>query len=373
MRIFDFFLGNEDPSSIKTPLPYLLLSKFDQWNIDTIEVNNEKIEIRGWAIIPIYIDYVFAIKHAGRMYFFDEIIFPGDRADINDIFWYYDKNRYYIGAFVCKLGLKDMIFDRESDFEFQLINRKTNLSICDIHKFYFPNYLIPEKSQIKKNIKRTTGSDDFNNYILQGYTIYKNIIDIITKYKLNLNNLKILDFGCGSGRVLSHFSNNNVNIEGADIDDNNLKLCKREFMFAKFHLFPLYPPTNLEAEDFDIIYGISVFTHLNEDTQFKWLKELNRLTKKGGYVLLSIHSDIALSRGKVDFSILERYIYNGFIYYSQDSSGIKKYIHKNKYYGLTYHSHKYIYLNWIKFFEIIDIIPGGICNFQDMVIMRKRQ
>lgn len=363
---------NNDPNIINK-LPYLLLSKFDQWNIDSVKITDEEIEIIGWAILPKYYDYVFGLKNANMTYVFDNISFPYDRTDINDIFWYFDKTKYYVGSFVCKLNMKGMVFAPDSDFEFLIINKNTNQPICNRHNFYFPNYHIDEKTHIKENIKRTTGTDNYSNYVLQGYTFYKNILDILKKYKLDVNNSKILDFGCGSGRVLTHFANNNIHIEGADIDSNNLKLCEKEFKSSKFHLFPLFPPTKLEPDKFDAIFGISVFTHLNEYTQNKWLEELNRIAKKGAYILLSIHSDIAMSRTKADFSDFDKYIYDGFIFSLSDINEIKNYIYKNDYYGTTYHSHKYIYLNWTKFFEIIEIKPGYIGGLQDMVIMQKRQ
>ena len=37
--------------------------------------------------------------------------------------------------------------------------------------------------------------------------------------------------------------------------------------------------------------GLSVLTHLDEDNQFFYLKELNRITKPGGIIILSTHGD----------------------------------------------------------------------------------
>ena len=49
------------------------------------------------------------------------------------------------------------------------------------------------------------------------------------------------------------------------------------------------PPTDYPDLYFDIIYAISVFTHLNEDMQGRWLKELIRITAPGGHIIITVH------------------------------------------------------------------------------------
>jgi 8-oxo-dGTP diphosphatase len=50
------------------------------------------------------------------------------------------------------------------------------------------------------------------------------------------------------------------------------------------------PPLPYAESSFDLVYGVSVFTHLSEEHQRAWLPELRRILKPGGLLLLSFHS-----------------------------------------------------------------------------------
>ena len=80
-------------------------------------------------------------------------------------------------------------------------------------------------------------------------------------------------------------------IHGADIDAVNIDWCKANISdLATFQRIPLYPPTGYPDESFDLIYGLSVITHLKEVTRDAWIKELARVIKKGGTCVLTYHS-----------------------------------------------------------------------------------
>lgn len=40
-------------------------------------------------------------------------------------------------------------------------------------------------------------------------------------------------------------------------------------------------------------------------------------------------------------------------------------------YGMTYHSHEYVRRVWSKFFQVEEILPGGLEDLQDIVILTK--
>jgi SAM-dependent methyltransferase len=100
---------------------------------------------------------------------------------------------------------------------------------------------------------------------------------------------RVLDFGCGSARVLRHFGAEAAQAEftGCDIDAPSIE-------WDAAHLSPPFrfisnrptPPLELAAGSLDLVWAMSVFTHLT-DTWSDWLVELHRLLAPGGVLLAS--------------------------------------------------------------------------------------
>ena len=76
---------------------------------------------------------------------------------------------------------------------------------------------------------------------------------------------RVLDFGCGAGRVLRHFSTDAESGEfwGCDIDGASIDWCRAN-LSPPFRFFrnDELPPLPHPDQSFDLIYAMSVFTHL---------------------------------------------------------------------------------------------------------------
>jgi SAM-dependent methyltransferase len=98
---------------------------------------------------------------------------------------------------------------------------------------------------------------------------------------------RVMDFGCGAGRTLRHFRDEAQTAEfwGVDIDAESIDLL-RDTVCPPFHVMrsDYRPPLDLESNSFDLIWSISVFTHLT-DNSIPWLLELHRLLKPGGVLI----------------------------------------------------------------------------------------
>ncbi len=98
---------------------------------------------------------------------------------------------------------------------------------------------------------------------------------------------RVMDFGCGAGRTLKYFASEAESAElwGVDIDAVSIDLL-RETVCPPFHVMrsEYWPPLDLEPLSFDLIWSISVFTHLT-DNSIPWLVELHRLLKPGGLLI----------------------------------------------------------------------------------------
>lgn len=102
---------------------------------------------------------------------------------------------------------------------------------------------------------------------------------------------RILDFGCGCGRLARHIpAISQATLYGCDYNRQLVSWCASNLP-GIFQRNQLKPPLRYDDAFFDVIYLYSVFTHLREDTQKAWLLELHRVLKPGGYLVISFHDE----------------------------------------------------------------------------------
>ncbi len=99
----------------------------------------------------------------------------------------------------------------------------------------------------------------------------------------------ILDFGCGCGRLARWWSDlEGVEMHGSDHDPELVEWCSRNLPFLRAAVNDLAPPLGYRDESFDLVYALSVFTHLSEDLQRAWLAELVRTLRPGGLLFFTV-------------------------------------------------------------------------------------
>jgi SAM-dependent methyltransferase len=111
----------------------------------------------------------------------------------------------------------------------------------------------------------------------------------------------LLDFGCGCGRVLRHWAGlEGPAIHGSDYNERLVGWCAANLPFVTASVNELAPPLRYEDEQFDLVYAISVFTHLPHDLERAWIDELSRIAAPGGLLLLTTHGDSYADRLDAD-------------------------------------------------------------------------
>ena len=127
---------------------------------------------------------------------------------------------------------------------------------------------------------------DREGYLERGAETKRAIVEVLGP-DWSWSGRRVLDFGCGSGRVLRHFHEEAAHAEfwGSDID----AAC---IAWDGEHLDPPMsfvtnaevPPLPFPDEHFDLVYAMSVFTHIT-DHWAAWLMELHRVLVTGGVLL----------------------------------------------------------------------------------------
>jgi SAM-dependent methyltransferase len=105
---------------------------------------------------------------------------------------------------------------------------------------------------------------------------------IVEKIRTPRSVLRILDVGCGTGANLEMLSAYGQ-AEGVDVSDDALAFCEKKGLKAQKGLAESLP---FADEAFDLTTALDVVEHLDDD--IAGLKEMYRVTKKGGYSLIFV-------------------------------------------------------------------------------------
>jgi SAM-dependent methyltransferase len=182
---------------------------------------------------------------------------------------------------------------------------------------------------------------------------------------------RVLEFGCGAGRILRHFLEEArvAEVYGCDIDEESIAWLEGT-LSPPLHFFlnGEKPPLPQADDSFDLIWAQSVFTHLTDDWS-SWLLELHRLLNEDGLVILTF-----VGRGM-------EYPPWAWERWDEDQIGMNV-VHYGQSWDLggpqVFHSPWWLREHWGRAFEIVTLWESGF-NFphrreagQGAVVMRKK-
>jgi len=123
---------------------------------------------------------------------------------------------------------------------------------------------------------------------------YESIVGRIKQYR---KNGRLLDVGCGVGHFLSIAKRKDWQVTGVEISEGARKIAKDVFELD-ISLGEL-PTLNLGSESFDVVTMLECIEHLEEPTLY--LKEIHRLLRKGGLLMLTTVNINSLSKFLLGF------------------------------------------------------------------------
>lgn len=202
--------------------------------------------------------------------------------------------RHYIKQILQRLGLLRTALRLCEAMKAMRLHR------LDTHRTNQINSLVPDGLPIppSKLMFLVGGDTSVSAFLEIGQTFAQTIRDVLAKHGAEIRNFQaILDFGCGCGRVIRHWKSlvPQVKVYGTDYNPTLIKWCRQNLLFAQFELNQFYPPLRYPDGYFDLVYAVSVFTHLPEDLQILWIDEITRVLKPGGYLLISTHGESYVS------------------------------------------------------------------------------
>jgi SAM-dependent methyltransferase len=191
---------------------------------------------------------------------------------------------------------------------------------------------------------------------------------------------RALEFGCGCGRMLLHLKEVAVTtaLHAVDIDAQAVGWVQGHLPWVEASVNQGRPPLDFPDEHFDLIFNQSVFTHLDESYQDAWLAELVRVTKPGGSLVLSVSGEHPFSEfvralrdsGADPTKFIEQYHAKGIVFIEDDAYVGGPF---PDFYHSTFHAPWYVFAHWSRFFDIKAFVPRGSLDFQDYVLLRRRE
>lgn len=190
---------------------------------------------------------------------------------------------------------------------------------------------------------------------------------------------RALEFGCGCGRMLLHLKDVGAKVElyGVDIDAEAIGWAKRHIPWVRCSVNGGLPPLDFPDGHFDLVFNQSVFTHLDERYQDAWLAELSRVTRPGGVLVLSVSGEHPFSQllqaqrdaGADPTALVEAYRTKGIVFVEDDGWKGGPF---PDFYHSTFHAPWYIFEHWSSYFEIKAYVTRGSLDFQDYLLLRRR-
>jgi SAM-dependent methyltransferase len=216
---------------------------------------------------------------------------------------------------------------------------------------------------------RVAGSPEPGFFTADGLRSYTEFVDALARHREPGSLERVLDWGCGCGRVSVHALGLRLapHVFGCDIDGEAIAWCQRALPGGEFRRIDPDPPTPYADGQFDLVLGYSVFAHLDRRRQQAWLAELRRIVAPGGLLLASVHGRFAARFAFRGAS--PRGLDTGFLDAGEDKAldGIAP----PGYYRAVFQTREHTERVWGSAFRVLEYLEGGMQNYQDLVVARR--
>jgi SAM-dependent methyltransferase len=340
----------------------------EPWAIDEIEVARGAIMVSGWAFPPMgwLVDEAPRFTVNGRL----AAIERSPRPDVAARFWQREKAEQSGVVIRADAGYVD------GRIEIAYENPAARLPRGLKRSFHaFEPALEPPLPSAERRY-RVIGNRDEAGFLLTGATDWFRIAGAVaatTNRKVEAFGA-MLDWGCGCGRLARYASRARPEaFTGCDIDGDNVEWCAANLGGRYVHT-GLRPPLPFRDGEFDLAYGVSVFTHLREPLQDAWLAELARILGPGGIALVTVHGETAVDWAglqPVEYAATKRAIEAAGLLVASANDQLDGAVDEPDEYVNVYHSRRYIQRHWSRWLDVVAIIPGYIYT-HDLVVLRRR-
>ncbi|MGH9366320.1 MAG: class I SAM-dependent methyltransferase [Thermoanaerobaculia bacterium] len=230
---------------------------------------------------------------------------------------------------------------------------------------------------------RVAGDEDADFFRADGQRTFADFAAAVERHGGFGRVRRMLDWGCGCGRVTAHFLADGqvAEVHGVDIDGEAIAWCVGALPRGRFQQSGPYPPLPFPDRYFDLVVAYSVFTHLERGVQKLWLAEMRRVLSPGGLLLATAHGEFAAAYhfpDRIPRNLGERLgtwlgrrpIIEGEINDSLEDHALDG-LAPSGYYRGVFQSTRYTIREWSRFLPVAEYRKAGAGNYQDLVVLRR--
>jgi ubiquinone/menaquinone biosynthesis C-methylase UbiE len=96
---------------------------------------------------------------------------------------------------------------------------------------------------------------------------------------------KVLDLGCGNGRLAQLFVDKQVNYLGVDASEKMIEIAKKNYPDKNFAVMDALN-LDLPEKSFDAVICVSTLNHFEKKEHQRFIENVKKILKPGGYLLM---------------------------------------------------------------------------------------
>jgi len=231
---------------------------------------------------------------------------------------------------------------------------------------------------LRRYLPDVTGDPEFETVITSGgldqaFQIHELVEALYEEHREPIGpETRVLDFGCGWGRVIRFFLNGVApeNLVGMDRYEGALAAARQTNRWCRFVACDTLPPTVLESDSFDLVYAFSVFSHLSEQAHMRWLEELARVLRPGGILIVTTFPRWVLERNAQGIAGRFDPVEAALADYDRGEFCYRAHHPGDPHYGDALIPEAYVRSNWTRYFAIRDYVRSTVVN-QNVIVCSK--
>ena len=241
-----------------------------------------------------------------------------------------------------------------------------------------------------KELREITAATDVELFLFSGLLDVASFLCLFHRHHGGVREgerVRVLDFGAGCGRMVRFFCGNEARYEAyaSEVNPAHVGWMRENLRGVRVLRNGVLPPLEGSGEGFDLIYSLSVLTHLNLGATDAWVEEMHARLRPGGVLIFTVHGDRALEitagsgshqelmgmTAGMARGIRANLKREGCAYLRYDAE-VLRLANAGGDYGISVMDVEWVRRRGGRFFEGVELVAAAVRGWQDVVVMRRR-